>query len=179
VPFLYLRQIALIPVTVVLFVVGIVAFITALVMQFVVLLTGSYPEGAHSFVSGLLRLGARTVVWEFGLVDRYPGFSLQPGDHPVQVVVAHAPEYSRGLALLGCPLFIGRAIALIPVLVVLYVLAIASFVVAWIMQIGVVITGRYPEGAHEFVSGFVRLDIRAQAWMFGLVDRYPGFSLQP
>jgi hypothetical protein len=179
VPFLYLRQIALIPVSIVLFVVGIAAFITALVMQFVVLFTGSYPEGAHSFVSGLLRLGARTVAWEFGLVDRYPGFSLQPGDHPVQMSIAHASEYSRGFAVLGCILFIGRAIALIPVLVVVYILGIASVVVAWIMQIGAVFTGRYPEGAHRFVSGFVRLDMRAQAWMLGLVDQYPGFSLQP
>ena len=45
-PVLYGRFIALIPVYVVLLVVGIAAFLTAWVLQFVVLFTGKYPEGA-------------------------------------------------------------------------------------------------------------------------------------
>ena len=64
-------------------------------------------------------------------------------------------------------------------LVVLYVLRIVSFLVAWFMQFAVVFTGRYPEGAHSFVGGYLRLSLRNEAWLLGLTDTYPGFSLQP
>jgi hypothetical protein len=85
----------------------------------------------------------------------------------------------RATAALGCLLFLGRVIALIPVLVVVYVIALVGAIVAWFMQFAVLFTGRYPEGAHEFVTGYVRLNARTNAWMFGLTDSYPGFSLQP
>jgi hypothetical protein len=185
IPLLYGRIIALIPVFVVLFVIGIAAFVVALVMQFAVLFTGAYPEGAHSFVSGYLRLSLRTSAWLFGLTDKYPGFSTQPSPpgsaapHPVQVSIPHADTYSRGLAFLGCILFVGRLIALIPVLFVLYFLRIAGFFVAWVMQFAVLFTGRYPEGAHGFVAGYLRLELRTEAWLFGLVDKYPGLAMQP
>ena len=134
-------------------------------------------------MSGYIRLSMRASAWAFGLTDRYPGFSMQatpPGSTtPVQVSIAHQGTYSRGLAFLGCILFIGRVVALIPVLVVLYFLRIAAFIVAWIMQFVVLFTGQYPEGGHSFVSGYLRLSLRNDAWLFGLTDTYPGFSLQP
>jgi hypothetical protein len=39
-------------------------------------------------------------------------------------------------------------------------------------------TGRYPEGAHSFVTGFLRWNVRATAWLYGLTDKYPT-SMQP
>ena len=101
-----------------------------------------------------------------------------PTTHPVQLTIAHADSYSRGLAFLGAILFIGRIIALIPVLIVLYVLAIVCEIVALVMQFAVLFTGKYPTGPHGFLTGFLRLQVRTTAWMFGLTDKYPGFSLQ-
>jgi hypothetical protein len=185
VPMLLGRFIALIPVFIVLLIIGIAAFFAALFFQFVVLFTGAYPDGGHAFVTGYLRLTTRANAWAFGVTDKYPGFSLQesPQGHAaspaVQVSIAHADEYSRGLAILGCIVFIGRIIALIPVLFVLYFLRIAAFLVAWVLQFVVLFTGRYPEGGHIFVGGYLRLELRTLAWLFGLIDNYPGFSLQP
>ena len=184
-PFLYGRFIALIPVLIVLLVIGIAAFFVAWILQFVVLFTGKYPEGGHTFVSGYLRLGVRANAFALGLTDRYPGFSMQASPPAgtaaptVQLSIAHADDYSRGLALLGCILFVGRILALIPVVFVLYFLRIAAFIVAWVLQFAVLFTGRYPEGGHTFVSGYMRLSVRTEAWLLGLTDRYPGFSLQP
>lgn len=185
VPLLYGRFIALIPVFIVLVVLGIAAFFAALIFQFVVLFTGQYPEGGHNFLTGYLRLVYRTNAWAFGVTDRYPGFSMQetppPGGTPYTVAVSieHADEYSRGLAVLGCILFIGRLIALIPILFVLYFFRIAAFIVAWVLQFLVLFTGEYPEGGHTFISGYMRLELRAEAWLYGLTDKYPGFSIQP
>lgn len=184
-PLLYGRFIVLIPVFIVLFVLGIVAFFAALIFQFVVLFTGQYPEGGHKFLTGYLRLVCRTNAWAFGLTDRYPWFGMQeappPGGAPYTVAVSieHADEYSRGLAILGCIVFIGRLIALIPILFVLYFFRIAAFIVAWVLQFVVLFTGQYPGGGHVFVSGYMRLELRAEAWLYGLTDKYPGFNIQP
>ncbi|MHB8328805.1 MAG: DUF4389 domain-containing protein [Acidimicrobiales bacterium] len=99
--------------------------------------------------------------------------------HPVQLSVQHAEKYSRGLAVLGCIMLFGRMIALIPVYVVLYILGIVAFLVAWILQFAVLFTGKYPGGGHQFITGYMRLSVRAQAWLFGITDKYPGFSMKP
>jgi hypothetical protein len=185
-PFLYLRFLAVLPVLVYLFVVGVAAFLTAWAMQFAVLFSGVYPAGPHAFLSGYLQASTRAGAWALGLVDRYPGLSLRPSSpaggppaHPVELSVARPPRSSRGLALLGCVVFVGRVVALVPVALLLYFLRIAAVVVSWAMQFAVLFSGRYPSGAHGFVSGYLRLESRAEAWLYGLVDRYPGFDLQP
>ncbi|MGH7641820.1 MAG: DUF4389 domain-containing protein [Candidatus Dormibacteria bacterium] len=101
------------------------------------------------------------------------------GKHPVQLSIGYQAHYSRGLGCLGAPLFLGRYIALIPVLLWLYILLIVAALVAWIMQIVVVFTGEYPRGAHQFLTGVIRLTARMYAWLFGLTDTYPGFPLDP
>lgn len=185
VPFFLGRLLALIPVLIALYFIGIGAFFTAFAMQFAVLFTGRYPEGAHRFVTGYLRLAARSSAWALGLTDTYPGFSIQPSPasrttpHTVQVSIAHVDKYSRGLGFLGCILFIGRMIALIPVFFILYFLRLAAGLTAWIMQFAVLFTGRYPEGAHTFITGYVRLATRTESWLFGVTDKYPGVNMQP
>jgi hypothetical protein len=49
--------------------------------------------------------------------------------------------------------------------------------VIWIGFWAVLFTGRYPRGLSDFVLGWQRWQTRMNAWMFGLVDRYPPFSL--
>jgi uncharacterized membrane protein len=98
--------------------------------------------------------------------------------NPVQLSIVRQDKYSRGLAFLGCLFLYGRVIALIPILIVLYVLGIVAFFVAWIMQFAVLFTGSYPAGAHNFLTGFLRWSVRSQAWLFGLSDKYPT-TMQP
>ncbi|MGH7691171.1 MAG: DUF4389 domain-containing protein [Candidatus Dormibacteria bacterium] len=101
------------------------------------------------------------------------------GKHPVQLSIGYQAHYSRGLGCLGAVFFYGRYIALIPVLVWLYILLLVAFLVAWAMQIVVVFTGEYPQWAHRFLTGVLRLTSRMYAWLFGLTDTYPGFRLEP
>jgi hypothetical protein len=70
-----------------------------------------------------------------------------------------------------------RLILLIPHLIVIYILQILAeivFIVAWIP---VLFTGKYPEGLYSLVSGFIRWYARVYAYLFGLTDKYPPFSL--
>jgi hypothetical protein len=93
------------------------------------------------------------------------------------VTIPYPQRSNRGLAVLGILLL--RGLALLPVLFCLYLLGIAAFVVFWIAQWAVLFTGRYPEGMHTFVTGYVRWYARSFAWLFGLTDRYPPFRLSP
>ncbi|MGP8159921.1 MAG: DUF4389 domain-containing protein [Candidatus Dormibacteria bacterium] len=115
-----------------------------------------------------------------------PGYPAPPAGyqggssgHPVQLTIQHQATYSRGLGCLGFFWFLGRALLAIPVAIWLYILFIIAEIVAWIMQIVVIFTGSYPQGAHSFVTGVLRLYTRTAAFILGLTDAYPGFGINP
>jgi len=66
--------------------------------------------------------------------------------HLVQLTIGHQDRYSRGMGCLGAIFFLGRFIALIPVLIWLGILGFVIGIVAWIMQIVVVLSGHLPQG---------------------------------
>lgn len=112
-----------------------------------------------------------------------PGYPPPPGGtvvmpHLVHLTIDRQDKYSRGLGCLGV-IFILRYIALIPVFIWLGILMFVASIVAWVMQIVVVLTGHYPKGPHGFVTGVLRLSVKTYAWMLGLVDKYPGYSTKP
>jgi hypothetical protein len=96
-------------------------------------------------------------------------------EYPVQVTATVPAQSSRGLAVLGI-LFI-KWVLLLPHIIVLYFVGIAAFFVGWIGYWVIAFTGRLPEGMHGFLTGYLRWNTRAMAWLFSLTDRYPPFSL--
>jgi len=75
--FMIPKAIIIIPHFVVLYFLGIVAFVVAVVAQFAVLFTGKYPAGMHDLVAGVLRWRLRVSAYFLGLTDSYPPFSLR------------------------------------------------------------------------------------------------------
>jgi hypothetical protein len=68
-----------IPHYIVLFFLGIAAFVCIVIAWFAILFTGRYPRGLFDFVVGVGRWCVRVGAYAFLLVtDRYPPFSLQP-----------------------------------------------------------------------------------------------------
>jgi hypothetical protein len=66
-----------IPHYVVLFFLGIAAFVVVVVAWFAILFTGRYPEGLFHFVEGVIRWSIRVTAYALLLVtDRYPPFRL-------------------------------------------------------------------------------------------------------
>ena len=72
------RAILLIPVLIWLYILVIIGELVAWIMQIVVVFSGHYPKGGHSFVTGVIRLIARTYAFLLGVTDKYPGFGIQP-----------------------------------------------------------------------------------------------------
>ena len=96
-------------------------------------------------------------------------------DYPVRFDVDYPEVPSRGLALLGALLFL-KGLLLIPHIIVLYFLAIAASVAAYIGYWIVLITGQYPWGLFDFIAGIQRWQARVDSWLYGFADSYPPFS---
>ncbi len=95
---------------------------------------------------------------------------------PVHLTIVRPERSSRKLALATLLFMIPKLIILIPHIIILYALAIASLVVGVIAQFVVLFTGKYPENMHKFVANVLRWQVRVNAFALGLVDRYPPFN---
>jgi hypothetical protein len=107
---------------------------------------------------------------EPGMPSGPPGGGGEPGT-PDEILLAFAePAGQRRLTVLV------RIILAIPHLIVLYVLSIASEVVALICWFAALFTGRLPGGLADFQVGYLRWLTRFSAYLFLLTDVYPPFE---
>jgi hypothetical protein len=72
-----------------------------------------------------------------------------------------------------------RLILAIPWLIVAAIYAIAAEVVVIIAWFALLILGRYPDWAYDFVSGVVRYLIRLNGWVVLQTDEWPPFGIGP
>ena len=70
-----------------------------------------------------------------------------------------------------------RLILVVPHMFLLFFLGIAALVVAFLGWWGALFTGRLPEFAVNYLSGFMRWVLRYQAYLYLLTDVYPPFTL--
>lgn len=167
-----------IPHLVILHVLGYVVQVVWIISFFAVLFTKHIPEGLYSFQVMVMRYQAR--VWTYVLFMRedYPPFSFRVvdaddgADPPTSLSVDRPPELNRWLPLV-------KWLLLIPQVIVLFFLQIASFFVAVVAFFAVLFTGRFPQGMRNFLVGVTRWHVRVGAYALFLVDPYPPFSLQP
>jgi hypothetical protein len=134
-----------------------------------------------------------TYGWPGGDAPPWPGAAgataVGPSGGPWEAVVRAArpaaqavdlaapyPERSSRIQALGGLLFVKPLIAL-PHLVILVFLDIAAWVVFLCAQFPVMFVARYPRGMHAFITGVLRWNFRVAAFLLGLTDRYPPFTL--
>jgi len=89
---------------------------------------------------------------------------------PVLVEYAAAAPQARWTVLF-------RAIMAIPALICLYFVQYAAWVVLVTGWFGALFTGRLPDYAASFLTGFQRWEARAYAYLLLLTDKYPPFGL--
>lgn len=102
---------------------------------------------------------------------------VQPSSYPVRVELDFEPRGSRVLAALGI-LFFVKALLLLPHIVVMWFLGVASALLMWINCWVVLVTGERSKPLCDFVLGVTRWQTRMNGWLCGLTDRYPPFSLE-
>ncbi len=166
-----------IPHFVILYVLGFIAEIVAIIGWFAILFTGKLPEGLANLVCLYVRYSNRTVAYAGFLREEYPPFAFEtvapdPGAYP-PVRTGFEPELEDRNRLTVA----FRFILVIPQLIVLSLLGIAAFVASVIAFFAVLFTGRWPEGLRTFVVGVMRWSTRVTAYFYLLTDEYPPFSL--
>ena len=167
-----LRNILLIPHWIVLYFLGIVQNVVALLSWIVVVITGRFPAGLLGLSTGLLRWDMRVTAYLLFLTGTYPPFSLgEEPDYPVRLVVAEQTTgRNRLTALIRAILVIPHAIAL----TIVGILVLIAGIAAWLSGI---VLGRIPDGLHAFLAGHTVWTARASAYYYLLVDEYPPFSM--
>ena len=98
--------------------------------------------------------------------------------YPIDVQAQYPVQSSRLLSACAILWFFPKTLLIIPHAFVLAFVGLAGAFVAWIAQWLVLFGGVYPQGMFDFALGAVRWQTRVNAWIFGLVDRYPPFSLR-
>jgi Domain of unknown function (DUF4389) len=165
-----------IPLLIIVYILGIVAEVVAIIGWFAALFTGQLPEGLGDFIAGYYRYAWRTYSYYGFLRDKYPPFGpslgyTDPGDDPAWFEVQRGEGLSR-LAVLF------RIILVIPQAIVIFFLLIALYVAVFVAFFAVIITGRWPGGLRDFVVGVSRWTFRVNAWFYLLADPYPPFALR-
>ena len=100
-----------------------------------------------------------------------PAGDLTSSDYPVRLEVDRQSEYNRFLPLV-------KWLLAFPHYIVLIFVGIAAMVAVLISFFAVLITGRYPRGLWDFVTGTLRWGMRVAGYVLLLTDQYPPFSLQ-
>ena len=103
---------------------------------------------------------------------------MENDKNPIEVEVQVPVRSSRVLALMTLLFLIPKMFILIPHLIVLWALNIAAFVAGLFAQVVVLFTGKYPYDIHGFMVGVMRWQVRVNAYLFGLRDEYPPFTLK-
>lgn len=160
----------------VLYVLGAVSEVVAVISWFAIVFTGRLPVGLANFQAMYLRYAFRTATYLGFLREEYPPFTFaatpaDPGDDP-RVRVDFVPALGGRNRLTVA----FRAILVIPHLFVLAVLALAVYFVAIVAFFAVLFTGRWPVGMRGFVLGAARWWLRVQAYLLLLRDEYPPFT---
>jgi len=139
--------------------------------------TGKLPDGLANVQVMYQRYQLRTYTFAGFMREEYPPFGFDtragdPGGDP-RVRVDVQPQLTDRNRLTA----FFRIILVIPHVIVLAVLFIASFVVTVIAFFAVLFTGRWPVGMRDFVLNVWRWGLRVEAYFLLLTDTYPPFAL--
>ena len=167
----FFRLILAIPVAIVLYIFGIVAWFAIVIAWFAIVITGRYPAGLYKFVADFTRFLARVTAYAVLLTDSYPPFSgADDPSYPVRMQFAGPLErYSRLKTLF-------RVILAIPIVILRYVINLlleVGAVAAWFV---IVITGKMPRGLFDLMVLANSYTARSDAYLYLLTESYPPFQ---
>ena len=151
--------------------------VVAVISWFAIVFTGQMPEAFANLQSMWMRYEIRTYTFALFMREEYPpfGFAMAPtdGGEDGRVAVNFQPVLTdRNRVTVGF-----RIILVIPHVIALAVLGIASAVVSIIAFFAVLFTGRWPTGMRDFVLSVQRWYLRVQTYFLMLTDEYPPFQL--
>lgn len=155
---------------VVLFFLGIGALFAMLIAFFAVLITGRYPEGLWTYVTGVHRWAMRVTGYVFLLTDEYPPFSLDDDpSYPIRVEWDYPEHVNRWRPLI-------QWLLVFPYAIVAGILFYLAEIVALIGIIVILFTKNLPEGMFKLILNPMQWQVRANSYAGWVVTKYPPFE---
>ncbi len=150
---------------------GLAAFVCTVIAWFAIVVTGRYPEGLYNVSASASRNIARVFAFQHLMTDELPPFGGgEDPQYPIRLVIGRPlPKYSRLRTFF-------RAILLIPVVIVLYLMMLLSRVVAILSWVTIVIIGRQPQGLFSITKTALAYQARAQTFHLLLTEDFPPLS---
>ena len=151
--------------------------VVAVISWFAIVFTGQLPESFANLQSMWMRYEIRTYTFALFMREEYPpfAFAMSPtdGGEDSRLAVNLQPVLTdRNRVTVAF-----RVILVIPHVIVLALLGVASAVVTIVAFFAVLFTGRWPTGMRDFVVNVQRWYLRVQTYFLLLTDEYPPFQL--
>src|SRR5690349_21026073 len=156
-----------IPQLIVVYMLGVAAYVITFIGWFGALFTGRLPVFAADFLTGYLRWLSRVYAYLYLLTDEYPPFTLADAEYPVRLAVM--PGQLNRLAVLF-RIFLLIPCAIVNAVVTYGALTVFQFV-SWLI---VLITGRMPDTIYQALSAVLRYQLRFIGFAAMLTSAYPG-----
>ena len=172
-----------IPHGIILYALGIAAWVVSLAAFVVILFTGRYPKSLFNFAVAYQRWNLRVMAYAgpfLGnfMVDKYPPFSFEEEpDDPVILRVEYPENLSRPHAVLK--LLLGWLYVGVPHGIILLFYGIALLIALFVVWFIILFTGRFPEAIFRFAEGYMRWGTRVNLYLAFATDKYPKFSPSP
>ncbi len=173
----FFNMILAIPMLIIARVVEIIAGLVWIASLFVVLITGSYPEGIYRLGIRLDRFGTRVIGYLLYFLKPYPPLRFisstdDPQDYPIRINYPPRPDRVPRYAIVNF-------ILAIPHFIVLAILGLGYLLWLIYSALSVLIFGSYPPGYQRFGLKFANYYYRV-AFFVSMIKPagYPKFSLQ-
>lgn len=165
---IFVKWLLAIPHYVILYLLGIAVAAVWFIAFFAILITGRYPRGLWDFVLLFMRWTANVNAYVLLQRDEYPPF----GDaaYPAHLHLEYPTHLSRWKIFL-------KWLLIIPSLFIFAFVSFAAGICVIIAFFAILITGTFPRGLFDFVTGSFRWGYRISAYTYFLTDRYPPFSM--
>src|SRR5689334_13326991 len=156
-----------IPQLIVVYMLGVAAYVITFIGWFGALFTGRLPVFAADFLTGYLRWLSRVQAYVYLLTDEYPPFTLADADYPVRL--ATMPGRLNRMAVLFRS-FTTFPCGIVNNLVTYGALTLFQFV-NWLI---VLVKGRMPDTIYQAMSAVLRYQLRVLGFTLMLTSTYPG-----
>jgi hypothetical protein len=154
------------PLVMVLAVIWLAAFFVVVAAWFSALFTKRVPDGMQRFLTMALRFHANVLAYEFLLIPRWPGITLnQKVNDQVRIEVNHT-ELRRTAVFF-------RLILAIPALIVQEAVSLGSYPLLVVMWVWGIVTGQESRALHQALALVLRFSIRYQAYLLLLTPTQP------
>jgi uncharacterized protein DUF4389 len=151
---------------------SIAAVFAVVVAWIMALVTGSVPEGLHSFLARYLRAGTHLYSYVLLLADPWPPFGGAEGTYPLDLRV-DPPEPQSRLTVLF------RLVLAIPAFLLSYVFRVVNQLLAFLGWFYCLALGRMHEGMRDVSAWMLRYEVQTYAYAILLTGRYPSLAGGP